>query len=253
MFENGQTNALTQGFQRAFRGIRAALAYQESEFDEYSISKMKNDFARINVKFFAAGELQDLQSEFFDVIGFLWSKPFDEVRNLRNQSASDGLLIGFSSNFDRSLRQLDAGVICRGSALNSVFHFFESLTVPSLLNIDLADLKAIARGIGVSFYEESDSARELIKRLPKESFVAKSGLLHFACRREVTLDEIYSVSKAISLRQPCEKISAEEAEFRRFNIKMGVRIIDEGGKSEPESSKNRRLYRISLTAILFGI
>jgi hypothetical protein len=235
-----------------FRGIRAALAYHGQDYDSNQIEKLKSQFSKINVKLLDAKDLAREEKN-YDVLGFLCpSSHFSfEVE------PGECLSIGFFSRHSFAkplLKNFDAGVICASgpSFDETVFHFFESLTLPSLLNIDLADLKAIARGIGISFNEEDDSAREVIKRLPRETLVAKTGLLHFTCRKDVTLDEVYSISKAISARQPLEDPGSEKvpAEFRRVNIKIGMRVLDD---EEIAAGGLTARKRISLTAILFGI
>ncbi|MFI5420693.1 MAG: hypothetical protein ACHQ1H_06965, partial [Nitrososphaerales archaeon] len=152
---------------------------------------------------------------------------------------------------------LNAGIICHGVATptealsTAVFHFYESLTLPSLLNIDLADVDSIAGGIGISFNEVGNSSEDIIGKLPKESYIAKSALLHFSCVKNVTLEEVYKITKTISARKlaylyPNYVAKNEKKLYKRIKLKMGLRVVDE----IPERSKRPR---ISLTAILFGI
>ncbi|MGI0081265.1 MAG: hypothetical protein ACRECH_16785 [Nitrososphaerales archaeon] len=141
------------------------------------------------------------------------------------------------------------------------FSFFESILVPSLLNIDVADVRNIARGIGLAFNEADDLPEDIVSKLPSSCVVARSALLHFSCTDDVKLREIYSISKTIALKQGVD-LAENELEthkdaiklFRRVNVKMGIRIRERnpslaGHCLDPRTESSR----ISMTAILFGI
>jgi len=201
---------------------------------------------------------------------------------------ANSLILAFAPNaFFRDvksyLRIADAVVLCEVVAKNwllqvaqVVYRFLESLVVPSMLNIDLADVKHIAKGIGLAFNISEDGSKKLINRLPKSCLVARSALLHFSCDPDVRLKEVYSVSKAIALKKGITDLDAQinthsdaKKIIRKVNVKMGIRINEATRKEAATPSSSSRLgqnetgkadevdddtgKRISLTAILFGL
>ncbi|MDA4112052.1 MAG: hypothetical protein OK439_05895 [Thaumarchaeota archaeon] len=251
-------NVLISGQPRIFRSVNAGIIYDKSELDKLTLKYIERRFEEINVKLIPSEKVLELQDD-FGILGLLGSRAV--TRSRQHLEAISCLKIGFypdsgtMQSLAKSLRHLSASVVCHGSKTmsealaNTVFHFYESLTLPSLLNIDLADVESIAAGIGVSFNETGDSSEEIIEKLPPESFDAKSALMHFSCVKNVTLEEVYSITKTISARkltylertypQPNEKKL-----YKPTKLKMGLRIIENPARNKP---------RISLTAILFGI
>ena len=161
------------------------------------------------------------------------------------------------------LKASDALILCESSnrfwiteVSHIVYSFLESLTTPSMLNVDLADVKRIAKGIGLAVTVSNDSTARIISSLPRESLIARSALLHFTCTEDVSLKEVYSISKSIALKKG---LAPEESEIsthadaerliRKVNVKMGIRILDE--KKDGRSKVHER--RINLTAIFFGL
>ena len=192
----------------------------------------------------------DLADDEYDVIGLLEPKRSTELEKWLRQKES--LKISFVSSVGRiqasRLKNIDAAVICKGesdksiSALKVIHSFFDSLLVPSLFNIDLADVRSMAKGIGISFTESGISSHEILERLPRECYVAKSALLHYSCTKDVTLNEIYEITKAISIKRP---EGGRRENGRPPNVKMGLRVVD-----GLEFQENKR---IRLIAILFGV
>ena len=239
---------------KIFRAVRAGIVYDRSILKSREITATENLYNPINVKLIPSDMLGPLLGDNFDILGILGQPALDGSRLLLPEFTC--LKIGFYSKaevFPRgAMRYLTAVVSCLGpSSLiellkSTVFHFYESLTLPSLLNIDLADVESIAHGIGLSFNVTGDSSDDVANRLPPETFLARSALLHFTCEKDVTLDEVYRISKTISTRKnlgpfvsdiPGDQIKM----YKRIRLKMGLRV-------SPGASS-----RISLTAVLFGI
>lgn len=242
---------------KVLRPIRALLAYENDRLGKQVKTSLTKAFSAIGVNLASLDELEPSEEE-YDVWGLLYRGP--SINASRYFPTLDGLKVGF--RYGRNLgtirkqphNRLDATIICHGSLTsesamqNTVFHFFESLTLPSLLNIDLSDVRSIARGTGLSFHYEGDSTKSIIEKLPQEVYEAKSALLHFTCTRDVTLEELYSISKSVTLKHADRDSSKNRREidlYRRMNLKMGVRVV--GSEEVPGRQ------RIGLTAILFGI
>ena len=258
------SSILDQPTDRIFRPIRAALVFNSEDMQDATGTTLHNAFSRINVDLVSFDEFKTLDRE-FDVLGVMQCNTTGLAGSNRNQriiTAPGYIKIGFyygeNSEFVRKpSRVLDAAIICHDSLSqesaiqNTIFHFFESLTLPSLLNIDLSDVRSVARGFGRSFHYEGDSSKEIIKKLPREIFKSKSALLHFTCTRDVTLDELYTISNSVTLKPSTtnrSRPSKREIDlYRRMNLKMGMRVI---GSSEAKSASDQK--RISFTAILFG-
>lgn len=242
-----------------FRTIRAILAYDSDDSGKGPEKPLKDAFSGINVNVLSLDELQNSDKE-YDVLGLLYHNPLSNRLSL--PVAPGSIKIGFYYGKDlksprKTSKKLDATIICLGSLTresalqNTIFHFFESLTLPSLLNIDLSDLRSIATGMGLSFHYEANTSTEIVNKLHSEIFAAKSALLHFTCSRDVTLQELYSISKRVTLRSTTNSqvaIKREIDSYRRMNLKMGVRVL---GTAESRLLSKRA--RIALTAILFGI
>jgi hypothetical protein len=252
------------------------LGSQGGSLQETVSQNIRRKFSAIGIKVFAVSPNFDpLSSEFLDcdILGLIGSpKSFTKLRSLRARPEGP-ILLAFASKslFEHArsfLKISDAVVLCETTNVDwindvsdLVFHFFESLVVPSLLNIDIADVRNIAKGIGLAFNEADDNAKDIISRLPASCLVARSALLHFSCTDEVKLREIYSISKSIAMKQgidlPEEELRTHADArklIRRVNVKMGIRIREtprsESWSRSPYIQKSRR---ISLTAILFGI
>ena len=245
---------------RGFRPIRAVLGYEDDDLSIHNKTSLTNAFSAIGVSLVPLDELE-VSKEEYDVLGVLFHNPL--TKSFRQLSTQEYFKIGF--RYGRNLgrirklshgNKLDATIICHDSPTpesamrNTIFHFFESLTLPSLLNIDLADVRSIARGTGLSFHYEGDSTKNIIEKLPSEVYEAKSALLHFTCTRDVTLEELYSISKSVTFKHTFSgfKNKREIDRYRRMNLKMGVRVA---GSEKALSSAGQP--RISLTAILFGL
>ncbi len=203
---------------------------------------------------------------------------------------ANSLILAFAPNayfrdVKSYLRIADAVVLCDMVAKNwllqvaeVVYRFLESLVVPSMLNIDLADVKHIAKGIGLAFNISEDNSKKLINLLPKSCLVARSALLHFSCDPDVRLKEVYSISKAIALKKGITDVDTQinthsdaKKVIRKVNVKMGIRINEAIRKdtiapsspssgqgqnemgTEGEEDDDAARKRISLTAILFGL
>jgi cell division GTPase FtsZ len=225
----------------------------------------------------------------YDVVGLIGkAEEFDFIRKkgsgqrlrLRagpseseSQRESESIVLAFAPNTQfrdvkKYLKNADAIVFCDATGRNWVqelskviYHFFESLVVPSMLNIDLADVKHIAKGIGLAFNISDDSNNKIIARLPKSCLVARSALLHFSCDPDVRLKEVYSISKAIALKKGIANVDLQintpaEAKklIRKVNVKMGIRVRNASKREFSSASSNvPEIKRISLTAILFGL
>jgi len=240
-----------------------------------------------------AGITDLLTSQAYDVIGLVGEagefdfvarkkthsssklRPKNVSAELGQQNHNESIILAFAPSFYfRDVRDYlklsDAVVFCdvskRGwteEIAKVVYHFFESLVVPSLLNIDLADVRHIAKGIGLAFNISEDSNRKIIAQLPKSCLVARSALLHFSCDPDVHLKEVYSISKAVALKKGIADFDPEinshsdaRKVIRKVNVKMGIRIRD---RSRIDSARASSSYistdskRINLTAILFGL
>jgi hypothetical protein len=236
------------------------MIYDRTSISSHDLSAFENLYAPINVELIPSELIGSLRGENFDIIGLLGQSALDESRIFLEDFTC--LKIGFyPANFQEhsprsALRYLTAAITCLGSRSikeslkTTIYHFFESLTLPSLLNIDLADVESIAHGTGVSFNKSGDSSEEIIHSLPPECYLARSALLHFTCERNVTLDEVYSISKTISTRRTIGPFVSDNDPkdqikmYKRIRLKMGLRICKDAEKSG---------RRISLTGILFGI
>ena len=209
----------------------------------------------------------------YDVVGLVGAPgEFSFLRSFRPKL--DGpVILAFTpkaqfSSAKSYLKISNAVVLCEGPSdqwfsetARVVFSFFESIVVPSLLNIDVADVRNIAKGIGLAFSEADNAPSNIISRLPVSCLVARSALLHFSCSDEVKLREIYSISKTIAQKQgvalPEEELETHKDAIkliRRVNVKMGIRIR-EGPRpfTWPHLDQQKGSSRISMTAILFGI
>lgn len=252
--------------QRIFRSVRAAIVYERSVVKSAEKFSLESLYSPINVRLISSEELPSILGDEFDVIGVLGQSTLESVKTYLEDFPC--LKIGFYpqdwlvSSFDHrraSLRYITAAVACLGSSSlfdllrTTVFHFYESLTLPSLLNIDLADVESIAHGVGVSFNVSGDSSGEIIGGLPPQCYISRSALLHFTCKRDVTLEEVYRISKMISTRNAPEPFISDDPNdhikmYKRIRLKMGLRISPSG-----EGSFEGKVPRISLTGILFGL
>jgi hypothetical protein len=242
--------------QSRLRPVRVALVYDDSR-DESTSLRLEQFRTKLGINV-VKRSVSDFYADDYDVVGVFDADLRGDAAE-RNLKRFEGLKIGFvpPSSFNlvkTQLKYLDASLVCgranepKRSAIDVVYSFFESLLVPSLFNIDLADVRSIAKGVGLSRHETGNSTKEIISKLPAECYVAKSALLHFSCSRDVTLQEVYDVSRAISLKRPEEREGDEKRDIRQFNIKMGLRFAD-----DPHLPAKAAEKRISLTAILFGL
>jgi hypothetical protein len=234
---------------------------------------LKDLFKDLNIPVFSILEMTQagmgdlLSSQAYDVIGLIGEASEFSSRKANKEDA-ESVVMSFApkNRFSEAKKYLgvsDALVLCDSIKKNwlpevsqVVYRFFQSLLVPSMLNIDVADVKRIASGIGIAFNIEDDEARRIIARLPKDCLVAKAALLHFSCKDDVTLREIHSVSKSIALKKGLASIDPQieshldaKKLMRKVNVKMGIRVIDE----DADDSFGSPEKRISMTAILFGI
>lgn len=259
-------------------------------------------FSPLSIRVFSTLELgengmSDLRlSRTYDVIGLV-GEPADfsalktgmtGIPSLSDQTDNSDndvpILLSFNTrtHFRDSKKYLDfsdAVIFCEAEGNNwpqEVFRImcrlFESLVVPSMLNIDLADVKRIAKRIGLAFNLSDDNHEKIIEMLPKDCYVARSAILHFSCTDDVRLREIYSISNSIALKKgltdsDLQLSSHSEARknIRNVNIKLGIRIIGKPHEAEKETRENsiesdvdglgafQDEKRISMTAILFGI
>jgi len=253
-------DVLTQLSPRIFRSVRAGIIYDRTDFNKSELDSIEKSYRRINVELIPSEKLENLEDD-FGILGILGQRPLrSSGESIENFSC---LKVGFHPDggtlepLRRSLRQVNAAIICLGSKTllqslsSTVYHFYESLTLPSLLNIDLADVESIAGGIGISFNEVGDSSEEIISHLPPECYLAKSALLHFSCEPNVTLEEVYRISKMISTRKAASPFVHNRTPdqikiYKRIRLKMGLRIAQ-------VSRESNIIPRISLTGILFGI
>lgn len=241
---------------KIFRSVRACIVYDSESVKSSDMGSLEKIYTPINVRLLSAKKL-DLElgsGSDYDVIGVLGQSALNASKSSLNDFTC--LKVGFypegSQPARGSLGYLTASVACLGSRSLSellrttVYHFYESLTLPSLLNIDLADVESIAHGQGLSFNVTGDTTEGVISRLPAQCFLARSALLHFTCEKSVTLEEVYRISKRISVRKsqgPFIVADSNQAKlYKRIRLKMGLRV-----------SREVRIPRISLTGILFGI
>ncbi len=247
---------------RIFRSVRAAIVYDRSEIYGSELSSVENLYRPINVELLSVEDLAKVSADDFDVLGVIGQHALEGSSLFLE--AFTCLKIGFYSAAERpehslgSMGFLKAAISCLGSKTlldslrTTMFHFYESLTLPSLLNIDLADVGSIARGIGISFNVSGNSSEDVINRLPPQCYFARSALLHFTCEKDVTLEEVYRISKTISIRKTLGPFVSEVPNpdqiktYKRIRLKMGLRIAQDPDKNDPRP-------RISLTGILFGI
>ena len=240
-------------------------------------------FSPLGVGVYPASELNQadfanlVSSGTLDVIALVGeSQDFDSTRRAR--SDKDPIVLSFAptSKFKNKKKYLeisDALVLCNEEGKSRelkvfeiVYHFFESLLIPSMLNIDLADVKRIAKGVGLAFNVSEDDHRKIVSMLPDQCLVARSAVLHFSCREDVRLQEVYSISMSIALKKGLAGINPvvnghQDAKkvIRKVNVKMGIRMVDNDGYNEvadaPFDSRSKKVdsKRISMTAILFGI
>ena len=188
-------------------------------------------------------------------------------RNKRRQEDSDPIILSFAPkdrivNAREYLKVFDALILCESTSRNWIqdvsqvaYRFLESLTTPSMLNVDVADVKRIAKGIGLAVTVSDNSSERLVARLPRECLIARSALLHFSCKEDVSLKEVYSISKSIALKKG---LAPEESEIsthadaerliRKVNVKMGIRILNSKERRDKAIEK-----RINLTSIFFGL
>jgi hypothetical protein len=251
---------LTQVPSRIFRSVRAGVIYDKTEFEKVELARIEKMYREINVDLISIEKLGNIENN-FGILGILGEMALRGAIEIIGNF--DCLKIGFYPEVGslqplrKSLKYVSAAIICLGakssiqSLPNAVYHFYESLTLPSLLNIDLADVESIAEGIGTSFNESGDSSEEVISHLPPECYLAKSALLHFSCSRNVTLEEVYRISKVISTRKGAAPfVSYQTPEqikmYKRIRLKLGLRIAQ-------NSPNGTEIPRISLTGILFGI
>jgi hypothetical protein len=242
--------------QKIFRSVRAVIVYDKKSVNPKVLFSLENVYSPINVQMVPAERLdiELLNGRDYDVIGVLGQSALDTCRSSLLELSC--LKIGFyperTAPARGSLKYLTAAVTCLGGTTpaellrSTVFHFYESLTLPSLFNIDLADVRSIARGSGLSFNVSGDTSEGVISRLPPQCFVAQSALLHFTCEKTVTLDEVYTISKRISARKNPGpfKVAGDTDKaklYKRIRLKMGLRV-----------SREEDIPRISLTGILFG-
>lgn len=235
-------------------------------------------FSPLNISILSLSSLSELERQDstellqFDVLGLIGaSREFLFLRSSLPKSAGP-VILAFApkTQFNSAksyLKISDAVVLCESHTkdwlpeiANVVFHFFESLVIPSLLNIDIADVRNIAKGIGLAFNESDDKSLNIISRLPDSCMLARSALLHFSCADEVKLREIYSISKTIAMKQGVDLPETELEShkdavklIRRINVKMGIRIREGLSVTEPGVHPLSAPKRISMTAILFGI
>lgn len=219
-----------------------------------------------------------ISSDTLDVIALVGElQDFDSARRARSEK--DAIVLSFApmSRFNNKKKYLeisDAFVLCNEDGKSwelkvsaIVYHFFESLLIPSMLNVDLADVKRIAKGVGLAFNVSEDDHRKIVSMLPDQCLVARSAVLHFSCREDVRLQEVYSISKSIAMKKGLAGINPvlnghQDAKkvIRKVNVKMGIRVVNNDGygnevvdASIDSRSKKMDSKRISMTAILFGI
>jgi hypothetical protein len=256
-----ESDSVIQAVERKiFRSVRAAIVYDPSSIRGADLSSAERLYRPINVALLTCEDLATSSEDDFDVLGILGQTELEASSPIL--ANFNCLKIGFHPAWESpaystiSMKYLKAAISCLGSKTlidslrTTMFHFYESLTLPSLLNIDLADVGSIARGIGISFNESGKTSEDVINQLPPQCYFAKSALLHFTCQKDVTLEEVYSISRTISTRRSLGPFVSENPNvdqikmYKRIRLKMGLRVAQERSGSGP---------RISLTGILFGI
>jgi hypothetical protein len=260
--EMSEFSPSTASEKRPFRPAKVAVVYGDTTFqDRPARDGLSRLFSQLNIDSIPISHFVSfVETSEYDVIVFL-SDPVEVTSVPKFERKEDGIILAFAPNSlineARRYRKVsDAVVYCDASGGTWVevpkvaYRLLESLLVPSMLNIDLADLKKIAKGTGAAFSIEGIDQDSIIARLPPASFTARAGLVHFSCNDDVKLKEVYAITKTIASRQsnaPAEVAIESHAQMkkyiRRINVKMGIRI-KEGGSD---------LQRISLTAILFRI
>ncbi|HZW55215.1 MAG TPA: hypothetical protein VFF30_02915 [Nitrososphaerales archaeon] len=287
-------NSAGQGRRRS-RPVRVALLYFASKAEGSEIDTLLEErFAILGIDAIAIHPgVRDFDFGFgqkgnYDVVGITGSPSLPDLASAISSFESESepercttltfLPESTSAKIAESfLRYVDSVVLCETAAgaasdcspdlatlrvLDVVYRFFESLIVPSLLNIDISDVRNISKGIGFSFYLALDDPNAMISKLPPSCAFAKSALLHFSCKEDVTLSEVYRVSRAIASRPSMNAERTDETQlshsnakkfFRKMNVKLGLRI--EGGEDaeEEQSIRAESDRRMNLTAILFGI
>ena len=239
---------------------------------ETLLSSLNAIFSHLGIPVLSVSEVQAngierIEELEYDVLGFL-GLPEEFSFFKQTRSREDGpIALAFvpktrSADSRRFIKMTSAVVLCNSDAdysniSNVLFHFFESLVVPSILNIDLADVRRIAKGIGLAFDLEDNEPSGIIARLPDSSLVARSALLHFSCSQDVRLSEVYSISKAIALKRGSdediniERHSDARRLVRKVNVKIGIRIRENEGLLAQDNHMGAK--RIRMTAIMFGL
>ena len=220
-------------------------------------------FSPLNVRVFSVLELSEagmsdlFSSHAYDVIGLVGEAHEFESAERRSSSGfhfhddhaassddTESIILSFAprtrfKDVRKYLTFSDAVVLCEAIERNwplevsrIVYHFLESLVVPSMLNIDLADVKRIAKGVGLAFNLSDVNSEKIIAKLPKDCFVASSAILHFSCKDDVRLGEIHTIAKSIALKKSLTNTDSELSSqsdarklIRKVNIKMGIRIV----------------------------
>ena len=286
---------------RRIRPTRTAIVHgfptdasEGSSLDRHQI--LASLFSPLRVRVFAIAEIGEdglddlISSGAYDVVGVIGEdesflsrkRTLRRMRLLpqtsRNEEIEEPIVLSFipATRHDYARRQLsfsDAVILCEtreGSGplavFSVVFRFFESLLVPSMLNVDLADVRRIAKGVGLAFDISEDDHKRIIGKLPRECFLARSAILHFSCRDDVQLREIYAVAKSIALKKGLPNFDGQLAThsdakkiIRKVNVKMGIRIVQSGDDSTlqeistfPHAPCHDREKRINLAGIIFG-
>jgi hypothetical protein len=268
--------------QQTERPIQAAVVHGSSFQDSAMLgdsvhSLLENLFSPLKIRVYSVLELgaagMRLLTASCNVVGLIGdagdftSRDFRSIGKIKRQDDTDCIVLSFApktrfKDAARYLKVSDSVIFCDTSGTDwildvsqIVYHFFESLMLPSLLNIDPADVRRIAQGIGLAFNFSEDDPRKIISRLPKECLVARSALLHFSCKQEVMLREVYNISKSIALKKgelDPELNSHSDAKnvIRNVNVKIGIRLIDDSGE---HSSITHDQKRIGMTAVFFGL
>lgn len=239
--------------------VRSALLFFGNE---QQIIEMRRIFSPLNVEVFSSFDFDklvgssEIQYDFLGVVGEIDQGKLSGLRKqLKRQNAMIFLPEESFARTKRILRNVGPIVLCSSTkdslvpGSDVVYRFMESLMVPSLMNIDLADVRSIARGVGLSFHVDGTSSEEVIEKLPKACSWSKSALLHFSCGQSVTLKEIYEISKALAMKQNMGYYRTHPSDsrrsgtpFRRINVKIGLRLDERNLGSG-----------IRLTGIVFGI
>lgn len=261
-----------------FRPVRVAVIHgSPTDRSKSTQREFHNElellFSRLSIDVFSQKELREYTKEAtvtsdYDIIAVL-GRPEEFQSAFRPNDSRDSIVLSFAASDQvtrvrQYLAYSDAIILCKVPQRNWMFEisqivrqFLESLIVPSMLNVDLADLKRIAKGVGITAAISDDDHRTIIARLPSECLIAKSALLHFACKEDVSLREVYSISRAFATKREYAGgvtpiVTPNEAKkiIRKINVKMGIRIID-SVRANVESLNNAN--RINLTAIFFGM